>query len=76
VASENVRIEQAPFDAAKYGRQYAGGSRPTPENYFRCARSARLAAKMLIAAAAQTWNVAPAECSTLPSQAANFWPHL
>ena len=33
VAWDDVRIEQAPFAPAKYGRQYAGGSRATPENY-------------------------------------------
>jgi isoquinoline 1-oxidoreductase subunit beta len=64
VAWENVRIEQAPFDAAKYGRQFAGGSRATPENYDPLRRVGAAGRLMLIAAAARTWNVAPAQCST------------
>ena len=29
----DVRIEQAPFDPERYGRQFAGGSRATPINW-------------------------------------------
>ena len=29
----DVRIEQAPCDAARFGRQFAGGSRATPLNW-------------------------------------------
>ncbi len=49
---------------AKYGGQITGGSSATPSNWEPMRRIGAAARSMMIAAAAQTWTVAPEECST------------
>lgn len=59
---KDVVIVQGDLDPA-YGSQGAGGSRSTPNNYDEFHRLGATARALLIAAAAQTWDVPVTECA-------------
>lgn len=60
----NVRTQQADNDPKTFGRQFAGGSMATPLHWDELRRVGAQARAMLIAAAAQQWNVPAAELTT------------
>lgn len=58
---KKVTIEFSPVDG-KYGRQTAGGSGSVRGRFTELRNAGAAAREMLIAAAAQTWNVNPEDC--------------
>ncbi len=61
---DKVVIVQAPIDSKKFGSQTAGGSGAIRSRWESTRKAGATARMMIVAAAAQTWNVPADECYT------------
>jgi len=64
---DSVTVENAAVNGAKYGAQFAGGSLSVPQRWDEMRKMGAMVRQMLLAAAAQKWDVSVAQLSTKDS---------